>query len=214
MTGSAKPRAATWRLPPLPVLVLVVSFAAGLLALLWSERDLVFSDSAPGVLVVASSDDDTSVDIRVNWRLAGSGPETGIVAELENGEWRQTATFAIIPNADPALPASHVIEIKFPDVYPGRKVVALSGLYVKARRQDPGRQLIGAVANVADGTFWVALSGVPQDRDANLRLLFEAGSFQMNLSFENGNTGVLAFDKGESGRRAFDKAYAAWRGPP
>jgi hypothetical protein len=55
---------------------------------------------------------------------------------------------------------------------------------------------------------------VPQDRDANLKLLSEAGSLQLNLEFANGNPGILIVDKGDTGRGVFDKAFAAWRSKP
>lgn len=194
------------------MLALAIALVLGLLALLWSERDYAMSDAAPGVLFAAALGFRTTIDLSAHWRLVDAGPAPGIAADIENGEWRQTITFAIIPNTDPSLPASHIVEIKIPDVYPGRKVVDLRGLFVKAGRQDVGRQLIGAVVEVADGTFWVALSGVPRDRDTNLKLLFDANSFQMNLAFANGTDGVLVIDKGEAGRRVFDAAFAAWRG--
>lgn len=213
MSASVNRRLA-WSMPRGAALVFLVALVFGLLALLWSSRDALMNETEPGVLVVDEADDGgLYLDLKVHWQLSGAGRDARIIARIANGEWRQEIEFVIQPNHDPTLSASHIIEIGFPDTYPGRTVTEVRSLLLKARRQDPGRPLIGAIAQVTDDRFWMVLSALPFDREANLRLLQDLNVFQMNLRFENGD-GILAFEKGDSGRRVFEEAFAQWRGPP
>jgi hypothetical protein len=198
------------------MLVLAGAFIACGALVTWSMAAWLTSGQAPGVFLqqIGASPGFTSFDAWASWDTEGSGPDTAILATIDIPEQRQRVHMAIRPNYDPQLPASHIVEITVPPVYPARSVEAVSSLFVKGRREDAGRQLIGAVVNVAPDTFWMALSAARQDREANLALLSTAGVFQLNISFKDGARGVLAFEKGNGGRRVFEQALAAWQLAP
>ena len=195
------------------MLVLAGAFIACAAVVTWSMAEWLASGQAPGVFLqqIGATEGTTSFDAWVSWDAEGIGPDTIVLGTIDIPEQRQRVHLTIRPNYDPQFPASHIIEIIVPPVYPARSADAVSSLFVKGRREDAGRQLIGAVANVAPDTFWMALSASRQDREANLALLATAGVFQLNMSFKDGARGVLAFEKGTNGQRVFERAIGAWR---
>lgn len=202
--------ATAWRLPPWPMLALGGALALGLMAAIVAERDQLLGRYEAGALIESLPDDggSTFMDISATWSFRES--DLAVLAEVPIAERRETIRISIRPNTDQDLDASHIIEIVTPDTYPGRKTAAIDGVYVKEQRSDPGRPLIGAAISVGDGLHWFVMSGVPQDRRANLNLLSQAGIFQINLHYESGAQAMIAIEKGDTGKAAFEQAFAAW----
>jgi hypothetical protein len=75
-----------------------------------------------------------------------------------------------------------------------------------------GQPLIGASARVADGFFWIALSGVDSDVRLNLGLLRDRIWIDLPLVYESGQRAILTIEKGAPGERAFERALTAWTG--
>src|SRR5690606_22973501 len=76
-------------------------------------------------------------------------------------------------NADPSLPASHLMEINFrvSDGFIGGSVAGLPGVLLKNEELVQGTPLVGASARVVGNSFLFALSASPEDAAANGQLL-------------------------------------------
>jgi hypothetical protein len=115
-------------------------------------------------------------------------------------------------NTDTALPASHLVEVitATPGSFPGDGVASIPRLVLKPSEDSRGQPLIGAAAKVADGFFWIALSAVDADVNANLELLRDRIWFDLPMVYDNGQRAILTFEKGPAGTAALNQALAAW----
>jgi hypothetical protein len=130
-------------------------------------------------------------------------PERGLKVKL-----------AIRRNIDETLPASHIVEVVVdtPGDFPGRGIRDVPRVVFKPSEDSRGQPLIGASARVADGFFWIALSGVDSDVRMNLGLLRERIWIDLPLVYESGQRAILTIEKGAPGERAFERALTAWTG--
>jgi hypothetical protein len=154
----------------------------------------------------------------VNWRTEsappgpGLAPETTIIGDIaiEGGRLNLAMTFR--RNTDTALPASHVIEMKFnlPEDSPYGGLSNVSGIKMKHAEQPHGAPLIGRVAKVTPRYFLVGLSSVESDMQRNLKLLKDTASIDIQIVYSTGRRAILAIEKGTPGERAFKEALLAW----
>ena len=75
----------------------------------------------------------------------GLAPELAVRADIEIPDRRMTVTWSLRRNTDKALPASHVIEIKFkiPADFPGGGIANVPGVLMKDTEQARGTPLFG-----------------------------------------------------------------------
>jgi hypothetical protein len=155
----------------------------------------------------------TPVDAVVSWRFVehgSTGPE--ILADLEVPERGISIRLVLRQNADPSLPASHLVAAVIntsPD-FPGRGIRSVPRLVLKASEDERGEPLIGAPAKIADGFFWIALSATESDVGRNLLLLRERAWIDLPLVYDTGQRAILSFEKGPEGAEVFESALAAW----
>jgi hypothetical protein len=116
-------------------------------------------------------------------------------------------------NTDATLPASHLLEIvtSTPRDFPDKAVTEIGKLVVKLAPEAEGAELIGDVAQISDGVFWMGLSAKPTDTNVNLRLLELGNFFDLPLTYKSGQHATLTFEKGRTGTAAFKQAIAAFR---
>jgi hypothetical protein len=154
----------------------------------------------------------------VTWRTenispsSGAPPEVVVKADLNVADAKTAVSMTFRRNTDHALPASHVVEIKFdrPRDTPYGEISKLHGLLMKQEGKVHGAPLEGEAAKVTPGYFMVALaSGAPQLQH-NLKLLKENSWFEVVIDYSNGSKAILALDKGATGEQAFKEAFAAW----
>jgi hypothetical protein len=154
----------------------------------------------------------------VIWRteqIKRSGVETGEIAlraDIEIPDRKLKMTLSLRRNTDPALPASHTIDltIALPADFPGRQINSIPGILMKANENARGVPLAGLAVKVTDGFFMVGLSNVNTDRARNLELLKEREWFDLPMVYGNQRRGILAFEKGPSGDKALDAALSSW----
>jgi hypothetical protein len=139
-------------------------------------------------------------------------PELAVRADLEIPERRITMTMSIRRNTDPALPASHTVEIVFnlPADFPFGGISNVPGILMKQAEQTRGAPLAGLAVKVTSGFFLVGLSAVDSEMQRNLELLRERSWFDIPIVYNNGRRAILAIEKGTPGERAFAEAFAAW----
>jgi len=154
----------------------------------------------------------------VTWRTenvtstSGTPPELVVKADLNVTDAKTAVSMTFRRNTDRAMPASHVVEIKFdrPRDAAAGDVSKLRGLLMKQEGKIHGAPLEGEAAKVTPGYFMIALaSGAPQ-LQRNLKLLKDYPGFEVVVDYSNGSKAILLIDKGASGEQAFKEAFAAW----
>jgi hypothetical protein len=142
----------------------------------------------------------------------GLAPELVVRADVEIPERHITMTWSLRRNTDPALPASHTIEILFnlPADFPGGGIANVPGILMKQSEQARGTPLAGLAVKVTNGFFLIGLSAVENDQQRNIQLLKERPWFDIPIVYTNGGRAILALEKGTPGDRAFADAFAAW----
>lgn len=149
----------------------------------------------------------------VSWeRVERPQQPPAIEARIDLPEQNASFNITFTSNADPALPASHLIEIAVEGegaVGPGG-IQRLPALVLKPSEQARGQALAGAAVPVTDRLFWIALSDDPDQIGRNLSLLRDGSWFDMPIMYENGERALLTFEKGIPGDRVFETVLAEW----
>jgi hypothetical protein len=143
----------------------------------------------------------------------GLPPELAVRCDVEIPERRLGMTMSIRRNADPALPASHTIEIMFnlPADFLFGGVNNVPGILMKQAEQTRGSPLSGLAVKVTGGFFLVGLSAVETETQRNIELLKERAWFDIPVVYNNGRRAILAIEKGNPGERVFAEAFTAWK---
>jgi hypothetical protein len=153
-----------------------------------------------------------AINAAVTWSTEQSSDGPQIVGNIDIPDRGLKVKLTFRRNTDKTLPASHVIEVVF-DVapnFPGKGIQDVPRIVAKPAEDGRGQPLIGASAKVADGFFWVALSGVDADVASNLALLKQREWFDLPILYENGQRAIVTFEKGTTGDRVFDQVLSAW----
>ena len=145
----------------------------------------------------------------VTWRTVtvspggNAPPEVSLVGEVQVPDRRLSMTLTIRRNADRALPASHIIDLKFatpPDfIYGG--VARVPGVLAKRAEGQRGIALLGLAVDVTAGYFIVGLSSVEGDMSRNIQMLKESSWIDVPLFYKNGRRAILSLEKGLPGDR-------------
>jgi hypothetical protein len=154
---------------------------------------------------------------KVAWRIdtqagsEGGAPEKIIRGLVEIPERNLKMLMTIRRNADPALPASHTIELLFdvPKDFVHGAVESIAGIRMKPSEQANGLPLASAGVRITTGYFLIALSVAAPD-DANKVLLRDRPWLDVLLIYRNGRRAVLTMEKGLSGENVFNEAFKAW----
>ena len=154
----------------------------------------------------------------VDWRIepvraSDSQPaDIAVRADIEIPDRKLKMTMLFQRNTDPALPASHTLELTFklPPDFQGGGVDRVVGFTMKSGEHVAGRPLEGSIVKVTGGDFLAALSNTNQARANNFQLLKKRPWFDIILVYANQRQAILAIGKGASGERAFNDAFAAW----
>lgn len=115
-------------------------------------------------------------------------------------------------NADPSLPASHIIEMIFltDEGFEGGGIDNVLRVAMKGTEAAAGSQLIGIPAKIADGYFLIALSDVPEERDINLQLMRQQSWIDVPIVYKSGRRALVTMERGVPGDRTFVDVLATW----
>lgn len=201
-------------------LFLLVGFCIGLIGFAWTQRALVIrvaqtaevyeQPNRPGL----KESDVNKLDASVRWSfLPNEATGAALAADFDIPATGATIRLIVRKNVDPALPVSHVMEVTTtpPRDFSEKAIANIGKLEAKLTPSQPGVALIGDVAEIDSGIFWIGLSAIPAEAEANLRLLELAAFFDLPLTYKSGQHAVLRFEKGTTGERAFQEAMAALR---
>jgi hypothetical protein len=140
-------------------------------------------------------------------------PEPAIRAEATIPGKDLQLRMTIRRNADPTLPASHIIEMIFltPDGFEGGGIENILRVSLKDSEQAAGNALLGMPAKIADGFFLVALNESKPEMDANLNLLSKEQWIDVPLVYKSGRRALITMEKGIPGDKVFEEAMKAWQ---
>ncbi len=143
----------------------------------------------------------------------GLAPELAVRADVEIPERHLTMTWSLRRNSDPALQASHTIEIKFelPPDFTGGGVSNMPGILMKDSEEVRGMPLAGVGVKVTNRYFIIGLNATDADVQRNVQLLKTHEWFDIPIVYGNGSRALLTMEKGAPGDRAFAEAFAAWK---
>ena len=155
----------------------------------------------------------------ITWSLADEAPEDGAPPEpvikgmLEIPSRALTLNLKIKRNVDPALSASHLIELAFSPLseFSGRNIDNISRFVMKANEQARGESLVGIPVRIDTGFFWIALNNLDQAQKTNLSLLENGDWVDVPVTYVTGRRALLTFEKGVTGKEVFAKALADWK---
>ena len=155
---------------------------------------------------------------RAIWRLDAINPgqgrplETVVRGTVEIPGANLTLNLLIRRNVDPALPASHTIELTFVTPNdPGRTVRDVGLFQLKNDESVRGTPLAGLPVPVKENVFLLGLSNLPGDVERNTDLL-KRNWTDLPIRFASGSRAVLSFEKGVSGEQVFNDAFRQWGG--
>jgi hypothetical protein len=156
-------------------------------------------------------------DGSVSWRTEtiktyGQADELAARAEVEIASRGFRMTMLLKRNLDPALPASHVIEltVAVSGNFGGGEVANIPGVLMKSNEQARGTPMAGLAVKVTSSFFLVGLSAVDADRRRNLQLLLERAWFDIPMVYGNHRRAIIAIEKGASGDQVFKTLLTAW----
>ncbi|HWP25696.1 MAG TPA: hypothetical protein VNL39_05075 [Xanthobacteraceae bacterium] len=155
-----------------------------------------------------------------NWQLEhipaapGRPAEVAIRLEVEIPDRGFGMTWLVRRNTDPALPATHTIDIEF-KIAPNSPLGAISEIRSMLMKQpgqnDEGAPLWGHAQKSTPTYFLVGLSATKADAEHNLRLLKTQPAFDVLLVFSKSGRAFLLIEKGAVGEKVFAEAFAAWQ---
>jgi hypothetical protein len=156
---------------------------------------------------------------RVAWRLdsetAGPGRpvETVARANVELPEIGLSLVFTIRRNTEAALPASHIIGLRFSRTSDdGNGAVKEAGVpQFKIDESERGAPLSAITSALGDNLFVSALSNVPVEVERNVDLMTRRNWIDIPVRFASGKRGIIAFEKGFSGDQTITDAFNRWR---
>ncbi|MGI9350197.1 MAG: hypothetical protein ACR2O3_01430 [Rhizobiaceae bacterium] len=155
----------------------------------------------------------------VSWSLASlklleSLPaEPVIVGKMEIPEKGVSVDINIKRNIDPALSASHLIDITFeiPDGFVGGSVDNIARFVMKPSEEARGEPLVAVPVKVSDGYFLVALDNLDQAIQVNTQLLLSSDWIDIPISYTTGRRALLTLEKGGTGEQVFKEAFDDWK---
>jgi hypothetical protein len=143
----------------------------------------------------------------------GAKPSVAVRGDIAIPERHMTVTLEIHHNADPSLPATHLVDIvfKLPPDFSGHGIGNIAGITLKPSEQVRGTALAGLAAKVTDRYFLFGLSAIEGDAKLNFDLLRDGKWLDILVVYANGVRAVLTVEKGATGDRVFAEAFAAWQ---
>ncbi|MBO6539639.1 MAG: hypothetical protein JJ969_09600 [Rhizobiaceae bacterium] len=189
---------------PAPASEPTIALPVGQRAIFYEERTTVADSTAePGATV---------------WSVVQESPggelpaEPVIRAEVTVPSRNLRLRMTISRNADPSLPASHIIEMIFlnSDGFEGGGIDNVLRVAMKPTEAAAGNPLIGIPAKIADGYFLIALSNLPEERAFNLQLMRQQSWIDIPIVYASGRRALVTMERGVPGDKAFVDVLATW----
>lgn len=160
----------------------------------------------------------TAIEGTVDWSSKEESPggdaraEPVIQGQITVPDRGVTALMTIKRNADPSLPASHLIEFVFsmPESFEGGGIDSVQRVSMKRTEQDRGDPLIAVPAKITDDFHMVALNDFPEAIATNMDLLRNRNWIDIPITYRNGRRALLTLQKGTKGVEIFNSVMQSW----
>lgn len=154
----------------------------------------------------------------VAWSLVNQPAADGLPAEpairavADVPAMKLRLTLTIRRNADPTLPATHLLQFTFTRLpgFAGGQVAEVVGVAFKPTEPARGAWLVGMPGRMAEDVFVIALNDVPEVRRSNLALMSGQPWLDIAIRYGTGQRALVTLEKGPAGDRAFREALKAW----
>ncbi|MFD2647262.1 hypothetical protein ACFSX5_05555 [Devosia albogilva] len=115
-------------------------------------------------------------------------------------------------NSDPALPASHLMEVDFQvsDSFVGGSIASVAGVLLKDEELVTGTPLVGASARVVGNSFLFALSAAENDLATNTELLENRRWLDLAIVYGTGRNAIITLEKDEEAQALFGEVFTTW----
>ncbi len=147
-------------------------------------------------------------------RSPGEGlpPEAVIVGQFDVPGRGLVMQITIRRNLDEALPASHIIELRFetPPDFSGGEIDNVARFVMKSSEQARGEGLIAVPAKIDTGLFLIALNNLAQAQETNRKLLTDSSWIDIPVGYTSGRRALVTLEKGAIGEKVFNDALADW----
>jgi hypothetical protein len=152
------------------------------------------------------------------WSLEEQSPGDGLPPEaVIHGQFDVPGrglvmNLTIRRNVDEALPASHIIELRFdtPADFSGGEIDNVARFVMKSSEQARGEGLIAVPAKIDAGYFLIALNNLAQAQETNRKLLTESTWIDIPIGYTSGRRALVTLEKGAIGEKVFKEAFADW----
>jgi hypothetical protein len=134
----------------------------------------------------------------------GQTPKLAVQADIEVPTRGMTVKLILRRNDDKALPASHVIEIRFTLArdFSHSGIANVPGVLMKEGETTRGVPLNGVAVKVTTNFFIIGLSQVEPDKQRNIQLMRERSWIDVPIVYSDGGRAILAIEKSAPGERA------------
>ncbi|WP_051058409.1 hypothetical protein [Bradyrhizobium sp. WSM1253] len=151
---------------------------------------------------------------KITWRIepttdasAPSGDVT-IRGNVEVPSRNLQMTLSIRRNFDPALPATHTVQIDFAPDFAAGRIKQVMGLLMKANEQAKGAPIAALSVKVDDTHFLIGLSAVPQDAANNSLLIRSRAWMDIPIVYATQRRAILAVEKDGNVLALFNTVFA------
>ena len=117
-------------------------------------------------------------------------------------------TLTLRRNFDPALPATHTVQIDVAPGFAAGRIKQVPGLLMKANEQAKGAPLAALSVRVADAHFLIGLSAVPQDASKNSLLIRSKDWMDIPILYATQRRAILAVEKNSDVLPMFNTVFA------
>jgi len=153
-------------------------------------------------------------DGQVTWRiepttdrLAPPGDVT-IRGDVEMSSRDLRMTLVIRRNFDPALPATHTVQIEVAPDFAAGSIKQVAGLLMKANEQAKGAPLAALSVRVDDRHFLIGLSAGSQDASNNSLLIRSRAWMDIPIIYATERRAILAVEKNDDVLPLFNTVFA------
>ena len=143
-----------------------------------------------------------------------SGQPAGVAvkADADIPDLKMHATMILRKNTDPALQATHTIDLKF-SFADGAPITGVKDVEAKMRNlgSTASEALKSVKVKISDVYFLIALTKGDQDAARNLELMQTGAWFDFSLLLNDDRIAKLVFEKSTQGEAMLAKAFEAWK---
>jgi hypothetical protein len=210
------------RAPPTPVASAVPAAAPNAIAspAPAPAAPAVLPVSARAAMLVATAADAQKPAVTVGtavWSavpaLPGQPGSVGVKAEIEIPDLKMHASMTLRKNGDPALPASHTIDLRI-NFDEGSSIKGVKDINLPRMRRDDSPNadaMLGVKVKINDSYFLIGLNPGEADVTRNLDEIATRGWFDFPLLLNDDRIAKLTFEKAADGERVINDAIAAWK---